>query len=306
MASTKPWFVIINPTSGNGSGQRKWPHIKKRLEAHEFSFEFMFTQFKGHSVKLIENAVNQGFKKFICVGGDGTIHNSVNGIMTQTKYASSEIHLGVIPLGTGNDWIKTHDIPKDIEKAILIIKNQNLKQQDIGKIDFITEKKKSIYFNNLAGVGFDGYVVSRVEKIKSIGSLSYIFGAILGLFSAKKFKTNVHYNTDQRTVNTLMVLVGLCQFSGGGMQLTKAPLTNDGLFDISITNDFSSADILKNIFKLFNSKVTNHKKIITVKTASISINIIDKSLPFIQADGELVGKGSFRATLIPKAFSFYA
>lgn len=306
MASAISWFVIINPTSGNGAGKRQWPRIKTLLDVHKFSFEFVFTEYKNHSELLIENAVNQGFKHVICIGGDGTIHNIVNGIMKRPKSLSSQISLGVIPLGTGNDWIKSHSIPNDIEKAILVIKNQNLKQQDIGRIDFISENKPSIYFNNLAGVGFDGDVVSRVEKIKSVGAIAYILGAILGLFSAKKFKANVHYNSNETSVDTLMVLVGLCQFSGGGMQLTKAPQINDGLFDISIANNFSRIDILKNIFKLFNGKIINNKKVITAKTSSIHIEIISTALPFIQADGELVGKGSFKASIIPNAFSFYA
>ena len=306
MASENSWYVIINPASGNGAGKRKWPRIKALLEKHKFTFKFVLTKHKGHSREIVQDSVNQGFKQIICVGGDGTIHNTVNGIMQQKIYDTSEIHLGVIPVGTGNDWIKTHKISKNLEKAIITIKNQNVKQQDIGRINFTTEDKPSVYFNNLAGVGFDGYVVSRVEKIKYLGSLAYIFGALIGIFSAKRFKTEVSYNSKKSDSNALMVLIGLCQFSGGGMQLTKEASPNDGFFDISIANNFSGLDIVKNIVKLFNGKVTESKKIITLKSNVVSIEIIDGSSPFIQADGELIGTGNFKATLLPNALSFYA
>jgi len=180
MANKKPWFVIINPASGNGSIKKKWTKIKQLLNAYGFDFEYAFTMHQKHSVEIVQQAIGNGFINIISVGGDGTLHNIVNGIMLQSKMPSTNITVGVIPIGTGNDWIKTHRIPKDIESAIQIIKNGNTKLQDIGKIEFLNQKKEPIYFINLAGVGFDGYVVSRVEKYKHFDSLAYLFGALFG------------------------------------------------------------------------------------------------------------------------------
>ena len=306
MASQKHWFVIINPTSGNGLAGRKWIKIKSLLDAHGFRYSSAFTSRPNHSAELIQNSVNQGFINFICVGGDGTIHNMVNGIMTQKLVPSSTINLGVIPIGTGNDWVKTHAIPKNLKKAIKLIESGTLKCQDVGKIEFINKETSPIYFNNLAGIGFDGYVASKVQKYKSLGAISYLTGALVGLFGFKNFKVTVAYNNDEVKTNTLMVLVGLCQYSGGGMQLTKNPNPFDGLFDISIPANFGKFDIIKNIVKLFNGKITNSEKVITSKTNAISIMVDKKNPPFVQADGELIGRGDFKASVIPKALSFYA
>ena len=136
MAKSNRWFVIINPTSGNGSSKRKWPKIKTELQLNTFDFDFAFTEYANHSKHLVQNSINQGFKKIISVGGDGTLHNIINGVQAQKTINSSEINIGVIPIGTGNDWIKTHDIPLDFKKAISIIKDGNTKQQDLGKIEF--------------------------------------------------------------------------------------------------------------------------------------------------------------------------
>ena len=305
MANLKTWFVIVNPTSGNGSGQKKWSKIQELLKTYGFNFQYAFTEFDKHSGLIVKNAIKKGFVNIISIGGDGTLHNIVNGIMQQSEAPTANINIGVIPIGTGNDWIKTHHIPKDIEKAIQIIINGNTKIQDVGRIDFINQNKNPVYFINLAGVGFDGYVVNNIEKYKRFGTMSYLLGALFGLLSFENFHSKVLFNSRNISGKTLMVLIGLCKYSGGGMQLTKMPNPFDGLFDICIAKDFSKFEVVKNITKLFNGKIVNYKKVETQKTTEITIEINEEQLPFIQADGELIGKGNIKVSLISKSFSFY-
>lgn len=305
MASSGKWFVIINPTSGNGSCRKVWPKIESLIKSNCFSYDFAFTEHKNHSTELVQEAIEKGIYNIICVGGDGTLHNVVNGIMNQTRIPSKDISVGMIPIGTGNDWVKTHNIPIDIKKAIHIIKKGHKKLQDLGKIDFLGEDKKPVYFNNLAGVGFDGFVVSKVHKYKHFGTIAYLVGAILGLFSFNNFYSSVLVNNKKIHSKTLMVLVGLCKYSGGGMQLTKDVNPFDGLFDISIAKNIGKFDIIKNLGKLFNGKIVNHKKVETFKSESISVSIEQDNLPYIQADGELIGRGNISITISPKALSFF-
>ena len=299
------WFVIINPTSGNGNSKKNWPIIKGLLLLYEFDFDYAFTEYPGHSKQLVKQAINKTISNIISVGGDGTLHNIINGIMEQNFVLSERIKVGVIPIGTGNDWVKTHKIPKDFERAIQIIKNGNIATQDLGKIKFINTSKPPVYFNNLAGIGFDGYVVNRAEKLKKTGSIAYLFATIISLFSFKNFKSKVYVNSKEISGKTLMILIGLCKYSGGGMQLTGSPNPFDGLLDISIAQNFSKIDILKNIPKLFNGKINTVKNLQYLKTTAIKIHINQNELPFVQADGELIGIGDINITLIPKAFSFY-
>ncbi len=305
MANSTRWFVIINPTSGNGSSKKKWPQIKTLLASYSFDFDFSFTEHENHSSELIQQVIENGFLNIICVGGDGTLHNIVNGIMNQSKVSYNQINIGMIPVGTGNDWVKTHNIPNDFEKAIQIIKNRNKKIQDLGKIEFLDKDRKPVYYNNLAGVGFDGFVVSKVHKYKHFGALAYLTGAVLGLFSFKNFNSNILVGSKEISSKTLMVLVGLCNYSGGGMKLTKEPNPFDGLLDISIAKNIGKFDIIRNLSKLFNGKIVNHKKVETLKSHSITIKFDEDEMPFIQADGELIGQGNITVSIIPKAFSFY-
>lgn len=302
---TKTWFVIVNPTSGNGASKKHWPEIKNLLEKNLFEFKFAFTTHSKHSIQLVHDAIEKKVRHFICIGGDGTLHNIVNGIMTQNEVPSCEINVGVIPIGTGNDWVKTHNIPNDFEAAIKKIKENNVVTQDIGKMVVANNENTPVFFNNLAGVGFDGLVVSTVEKYKRFGALAYLYSSIIGLFSFKNFNATLSVESETVSGKNLMILVGLCKYSGGGMQLTKNSNPLDGLLDITIAQNLSKFEIIKNLSKLFNGNITNHKKVKTLKAASVAIQINEEELPFIQADGELIGKGNIKVSIITKAFSFY-
>ena len=301
-ASSKKWFVIINPTSGNGSAKKKWGKIERLLKQHEFNFDFAFTEYEKHSSKLVQEAIKKDITNIISIGGDGTLHNIVNGIMSQNILPSNFVNVGVIPIGTGNDWIKTHKIPKNIKAALNIIKSGNIMHQDLGEIDFKNSNKPSVFFNNAAGVGFDGYVVSKVEKFKNIGALSYLYGALTGIFFFKNFGCKININSEEILENILMLSVGLCKYSGGGMQLTNTPNPFDGLLDVSIAKNFNSWDVIKNLVNLFNGKIYTIKKVQTLKTTSLNIEVNQANAPLIQADGELIGSGDIEIRVLPKSF----
>lgn len=299
----KKWFVIVNPTAGNGAANKKWNLVFNELIKENFDFDFEITQYKKHASALIKKAIDQGITKFICVGGDGTLHNMVNGILTLNPQNISEIKIGIIPIGTGNDWVKTYKISKDYKKAIKTIKAEFTLKQDIGKL-LIHENNSTVYFNNLAGIGFDGYVVNKVHKYKNLGFLAYLTGALISIAGYKKSKLKIKFNAVEIKEKTLMLLIGICKYSGGGMQLTQNTDATDGLFDISHINKISLLTLLGNIGGLFNGKITHHKLVKNYKTSKIELTVLDTQKTYIQADGELVGSGSFEAEIIPKALHF--
>lgn len=297
------WFVIVNPTSGNGASKKKWPLIFNELKQQQFNFEFKLTTHKFHAENLVQNAINKGFKKFISVGGDGTLHAIVNGILSSNTINILEINIGIIPIGTGNDWVKTYNISKNYKEAIQVIKTENTVQQDIGKIT-LKPKNTVIYFNNLAGIGFDGYVVNKVHKYKNLGSLAYLTGALVSIFSYKKPLLEIKFNNTILKNTTLLLLIGICKYCAGGMQLTKNPNTKDGFFDISFVKNITLFQIITNIPGLFNGKITNKKIVENYKTNALEIKVLNKYKTYIQADGELIGSGDFTVELIPNAINF--
>ncbi|MDG1697698.1 MAG: diacylglycerol kinase family lipid kinase [Polaribacter sp.] len=295
------WFIIANPIAGNHNFSKQWKKIKQLLNNKNILFSAAFSNYSKHEIELVQNAIQKGFRNIISIGGDGTLHHVVNGIMLQRYVKTSDITIGVIPLGTGNDWIKTYEIPNNIEKAIEIICDKKIIIQDIGIIETINKKK--YYFNNLAGLGYDGYIVYKLRKLKYLGSIAYLLSGLSGLLFYKKNILKINFNNKTIETNCLMTLVGICKFSGGGMQLTKDVNTSDGFFDITIAKNLNLIELIFKIHKLYNGEIIDHKNIETYKTKEISI-IPKENKPFIQADGELIGTGQIKVKIIEKAIKF--
>ena len=297
------WFVIVNPTSGNGISKKLWPKIEKELLLQNFEFEVAFTEHEEHSKELVQSALNANFRKIISVGGDGSLHNIVNGIFNATSTDYKSIRLGVIPIGTGNDWVRSYNIPINYRKAIAIIKEEHAYYQDIGKISLINSNT-NYYFNNLAGIGFDGHVVNKVHKYKYLGFLAYLTGALVSLVGFKRKDLDLKFNKTSISGKSLMLLIGIGKYSGGGMQLTENVKTNDGLFDISYIKDVSIFTVIKHISKIFKGTVTELPIIETYKTSALKVSIKSNKDIYLQADGELLKTDSFTASILPRALQF--
>ncbi len=302
-SKTSSYFLIVNPSSGGGHFDKKWEKIQQLLNVYQLDYSFSFSEYSKHEIQLVDAAIKQGFRKIISVGGDGTLHYVVNGIMRQRYVKTSNINVGVIPIGTGNDWIKTYRIPNSIESAIQIIAKNHTTIQDIGML--IVPDDTVYYFNNLAGVGYDGYVVNKLNSLKKLGSISYILSGLYGLLFYKKPQFKILIEGSVIETTCLMTLFGICQYSGGGMQMTKNADPQDGLLDITIAKDFTFFDLVLNLKKLYNGAIVHHKKVENYKTSELEIIDINNQKPFIEADGELIGTGSLKVGIQPKAIRFF-
>ena len=295
------WFLIVNPNAGNKNFKKSWNKIKYLLKLKNIQYSFAITQYTKHETILIKEVIKKGYRNIISVGGDGTLHHVINGIMTQRYIKTSEIKLGIIPLGTGNDWIKTYNIPNSIEKSIDIIKKNSTIFQDIGCITLQNGKKE--YFNNLGGIGYDGYVVKNLNYLKKIGSLAFLLSGLYSLFSYKKTKYSISIKNKTIQEKCLMIIFGICKYSGGGLRITENPNPTDGLLDITIVKDISFFDVLINLPKLYNGTIVHHKKVDNYKVKDVKI--INNYNSIIEADGEIIGNDSLNVSIHDKAVQFF-
>lgn len=295
------WFLIVNPSSGNKNFKNSWNEIKYLLNIKKIQYSFAFSQYTKHEVELVREVIKKGYKIIISVGGDGTLHHVINGVMTQTYIKTNKVKVGIIPLGTGNDWIKTYNIPNSFEKSINIIKSNTTTFQDIGCINLFNGKKE--YFNNLAGIGYDGYVVRNLNNLKKIGSLAFLISGLYSLLSYNKTKYTIKVKNKTLHEECLMILFGICKYSGGGLRLTRNPNPKDGLFDITIVKNISIFDLLLNLQKLYNGDIVYHKKVETYKDEVIQI--INHNNSIIEADGEIIGTDSLNVIIIKKAIQIF-
>jgi len=292
------WYTIFNPTSGGGMNQNKIDRILSYLKQYNISYQFIETQYAHHEEELVQTAIQQGYSKFICIGGDGTIHHMINGIMKQEYTDSTLIKIAVIPTGTGNDWVKHYNIPKDPKKAIQLIKNNKSILQDIGRINLLNGHKIT-YFNNAAGIGFDAFVVKNLSSYKKWGSLAYLIAA---LSSFKLFKKNkVTYSVDSVTYTSYLFLfsIGICRYSGAGMQFTDFKNHKKGFFDLTMIKSISLLSVITQILKLYNGKISEVKETNCTHIKEFQLHQNDSF--YIQADGELIGKGNAEINILPNA-----
>lgn len=298
--SITSWFIIANPKAGRNFA-RKWSIITKFLELKKIDYSVVFTKYAGHEMDLVLECLQQGFTTIISAGGDGTLNNVVNGIFKQTLVDVSTIKVGVIPLGTGNDWIKTYSIPKNITKAIDVILQGKTIAQDIGKINYDNNIK---YFANVAGIGFDAFVVQKTRVFKKYGSLGYLLAGLSSLFSYQKNEIYLEINQQKYKGKSFMLIVGICKFCGGGLRFTNNVDPTDGLFDITLFKNLSFFELIKNIKNVYRGSFNVSSKIDVFKTSTFSVSSTDKPL-HLQADGELVTFKKAQFQVKSKALRFF-
>jgi YegS/Rv2252/BmrU family lipid kinase len=296
------WLVILNPNAGGSLAGKEWPHIEKELLSQGFNFELVKTEKPMHAINLAEIKLKEGFRKIIAIGGDGTLHEVVNGIMKQNFVNTDEILLAMISVGTGNDWIKTHLISPDYKVAIQQIKNGNTIKQDVGKIVFKNggPNPEVRYFINSVGIGFDARVVEYIMPNKQKGQSNksdYVVGLIKSLFTNKNILTRLQLDNETIHAKIYNLTVGLCKFKGGGFKMSPYAIPNDGKLDITLACRITKGKLIANLPKIFGGKVDQIKQFEFFKVNDLMLH---PSGPMCtEADGEFLGHHPLQVTVIP-------
>ncbi len=297
------YLVIVNPNAGRRRGEKDWNKISSLLKEAGIRFKAVFTQSPRHAIYIAASHIENGYSKLIVVGGDGTMNEVVNGIFLQKRYPSSDISVGMITVGTGNDWGRMFNIPGDYAEAISTIKMNNSFIQDAGVVKYFHgRKEKSRYFVNMAGIGFDAMVVSKTNKMKEAGKGGpwiYLKNVIISLMKYRYSKTKIHIDNHEINNNVFNISIGICKFNGGGMIQLPDAVANDGFFDITIINKIKKHDIILNLKRLYNGTINKHPLVDTYRGKSVFID----SKPFIllETDGESLGHSPFTFDIIPRS-----
>ena len=258
------WFAIVNPVAGSGRGLTDWPLISRLLRERHIVPEYVFTERKYHAIELAVEAVNNGFRKIIVVGGDGTIHEVVNGLFIQKTVPTTDVLLSVIAVGTGNDWIRMFGIPRKYSEAIRAIADGHSFLQDVGVISYYKASyKQSRYMANVAGV-----------KV---------------------------YVDDELVVNDLVysATIGIGRYNGGGMLQTPEAVADDGLFDLTVIRKMSRLAVLLHFKVLFNGRIYKLRK--TSLNRGRRIRIESSPEIAVEVDGEALGYSPFEFEIIDRA-----
>jgi YegS/Rv2252/BmrU family lipid kinase len=283
---------------------------KKRL-ALEFATSYLKqNEIASHSIhtfdleelqiKLYE-ALRQGFKEFLVLGGDGSLHHLVNILMKQELVPFYDISVGVLPCGTGNDWLRTY-YDKNVTESVLksVVENKT-KKQDIGKI--IKNQSEIIYFVNIAGVGFNGFLMQYIDKFKKIGDWAYYVAIFYTFWHYKPVNVSIENHFKKSSIVAFMISIGICKYAGGNMKLCPEAISDDGLFEVNVIENVSFWDLIKNILFLKDGSYIQKMNIKTQRCTSIYIH--SPEILYLEADGESYGSGIFSFESISDTINFY-
>lgn len=300
----KEWFVIVNPNAGRRKGEKDWIEISRLITAAGIQFKSIFTQHRMHALRMARKFVELGYRNIIVVGGDGTMNEVVNGIFTQAKRPTNSINIGLIPVGTGNDWCRMFGIPHDYKDAVDVIVKGKTFLQDVGWVKFIQEGlEKNRYFVNMAGMGYDAMVAEKTNKQKDegkAGPLSYFINIFSSLFSFREAQTEVFINKKEVMKAPVFTMnVGVCKYNGGGMMQLPKAIPDDGNLDMTVITKLSRFTVIRNVKKLYDGTFIRLRQVKTFRGKSIVINSNPEI--YMEADGESLGHSPFKFGIVPKS-----
>ncbi len=281
--------LICNSRSGNGGVGKALPEVEKNLRLRELPYEVFHTEGPGHASQLAREALERGSRFIVAVGGDGTVHEVVNGMIVDDKAVNPDAVLGVVAAGSGCDFIKTFGIPATPAHAVSHLDGDESFTIDIGKVTFMKDGVETTrYFPNIAEVGIGAATVGKAARMpRWMGPTIYFFAFWLTLFKHKSANVVVDL-VDKKyegPMNNMVVANG--QFFGGGMKIAPKAAPTDGLLDIQVEHarKRESVAILPKVYK---GQHLPHPDILEAKRVRCSITA-DRPLP-VEADGELLGE----------------
>lgn len=268
---------------------KKLKKIKKQLSTTNLpDYEVIITEKAKSSTAIIESCC-KGYTHIVAIGGDGTIHEVINGIMATAD--EEQPILSVIPAGTANDFAKSLNFPASVAEFAKALKKQVIKKIDIGELDFTDEngKNRKAWFNNIADIGIGAAVVEEVNRQpqKSNANIAF-FKAILKAF--RKYKNiPIYCEADdwQWEGQIKMFVVANGKYFGSGLCIAPHANLEDGKFAVTIGGDLSTKDYIFNLPLLKGGKKIQHPQLYYKETKEIKITSTQRCP--VEADGELLG-----------------
>lgn len=303
------WFIVVNPHAGSGRTAREWGRIRDCLDRNGISYEFRMTDCKYHATEMVHDASREGFRRFIAVGGDGTIHEVLGGIMLyldsllpasgpadDTGAGSprpylADFSIAVIPVGSGNDWIRCHDIPENLEDIVSLIRAGSFARQDVVRV---TTDAGVTYMVNIGGAGFDARVCERVNRCKDKGKrgrMLYIWSLVHNFFTYKPSPMEI--SLDGKSLfsgDCFSVAVGTGRYSGGGMRQTPEAVSDDGLMDVTVIPPLPFVKIAAEIRRLFDGSFLKVRELASGRCCRLTVAPAGNVAEIVEVDGEIVGK----------------
>ena len=297
-------YAVVNPRAAFGKTRRLWPPFHRELTRALGVFPWDWTERPLHASALVRNALGEGCNLIICVGGDGTLNEVVNGFFDQQKSLSREAALAVVPCGSGGDFRRSLGLTGSVRSALAAILAGDTREVDVGRLSYrsFSSEPADRLFINIASFGLSARVAHLVRRQPSYlgGSGRFFLATVQALLSHKNQHVNLEVDGEPvppRILNTAAVANG--RFFGGGMQIAPRALIDDGLLDLVVLGAVGLRDFFLWGPRLYRGRHLSHPCIHCRKVATVSATGAVSVM--VEVDGEPIGTLPTSFTLLPRA-----
>jgi YegS/Rv2252/BmrU family lipid kinase len=280
-------LIILNPWAGRGAAGQRRGDLEAALSQAGVPFDLVTTHARGGATELAWQAIERGYDPIVAVGGDGTINEVVNGIKGAEVSVGRRARLGIIPLGTGSDFVKTLDgvDPNDIAGGVRRIANGVPCAVDLGRVQVADGDSR--YFINAVGMGLDAQVAAESLKLTRLkGMAVYLVAIIRALANYRAHPMTVEYDGQRLHRRLLFASIANGRCQGAGFWLTPNALVDDGLLDLCLVDNMRLDQIIRYIPRLMEGTHTSLKQVTMGRARNIRVA---SSAPVpVATDGEVI------------------
>lgn len=286
----KDYFFVVNPVSGSHKGVEIYESIKYQFEKRGIICHARITDYENHAYELTNTFNIKSFDAIIAIGGDGTMHEVINGMMDRGD--KKTLPIGLIPGGTGNSYMHDQDCLDPLMAAEIIL-NNNITTIDLG---LVRQKIKDFYAFNVLGWGLPVSINLLAEKMRWLGGQRYNVASILEIFRKPTWQVKMIIDDEVIEGKYCFVLACNTKHSGNGMKVAPHAKLNDGKTDLLIVKSPSRFELIKLFGKIFSGEHI-HEKAIEYRQVS-SFELISKAESILNVDGQNMGMTPFKLEIL--------
>ncbi|MFZ2360287.1 MAG: diacylglycerol kinase family protein [Anaerolineae bacterium] len=282
-------LVVFNPQAGRGRGHKRAEEVQQALQAADIHCESVVSENRGHAIELAQRAALAGWELIVAAGGDGTINEVVNGLMlAEAEGATSR--LGVMPIGSGNDFAGSLGIPLDLGQAAQRLARGQVRRIDLGRVN-------GRYFDNNVGLAFEAMIGIEAHRITWLrGQPQYLIAVFRALASYPLPVVDIYKDDGDRLAKQILLIsVGNNRRNGGGFLVNPDAVPDDGLLDVCIADAIPRLQILRLLPKAM--KGTHRGEPVVELTRSTRL-VVESATPLpLHADGEILENDALRVEI---------
>jgi diacylglycerol kinase (ATP) len=304
LSTNERTLLIFNPAAGHGLGQKCFRRLEPRLRQAFPGLDIRMSEYPGHAVELGRKAAEEQFSFVICLGGDGTPFEVVNGLYAQGRPPLVP-EIGLIPAGTGNSFLRDFGVESADDALSGILAGR---RHAVDLLDFEYRqggRAERRYTLNIIGVGLIADILKLTnERLKFLGAAGYSLAVLLRL--AKGMDNRIDLTADGRTwsIRNSALVISNSKFTGGKMKISPDSDVADGRADLVVFREVNRREILAIFKRVFSGTHTSHPKVETAAAAEIAIDASPAQL--LMADGELLGETPLRLKVMPRELTILA